>query len=486
MKSTPSPSASTHKAAILAIILVSYVMIVLDISIVLTGLSKMHADLGFTDAGLAWVSSAYTLAFGGFLLLAARSGDILGRRRMLIIGLTVFALASLAIGLAQNPSWLIMARGAQGIGSAILAPSTLALLQTNFEPGPERTRALSYYAAAAGVSASVGLVLGGVLADWLSWRVGFFINLPISVIMIIAARRYIVETELGSARIDVAGAFASTIGMVALVYGVIRSASTSWTDPVTLCSIAGGLLMLAMFVSIEARVAQPIMPLRLFADRERAAAYAARLLFLGANVGFYFFTTQYLQGVMGLSSAMAGMAFLPTTVVNFATAMTAPRLIVRFGNRQVLIASLFASLVGLVWMGLAASGGSLLMLTVPMMLIGVGQGGALGPLTAAGVVRVPLEDAGAASGVVNVAHQLGSSLGLAVLVAISSFGAGDLSGLPLLANRVAHALEGGAVMTVLTLILALMFIARSRTKVDSKSIDCGSAAASLNQPAIIE
>jgi MFS family permease len=461
-------------------------MIVLDISIVLTGLSKMHAELGFTDAGLAWVSSAYTLAFGGFLLLAARSGDILGRRRMLIIGLAVFALASLAIGVAQNPAWLILARGAQGIGSAILAPSTLALLQTNFEAGPERTRALSYYAAAAGVSASVGLVLGGVLADWLSWRVGFFINLPLSVIMIIAAKRCIVETERGSTRIDVAGAFASTIGMVALVYGVIRSASTSWTDPVTLCSIAGGLLMLALFVSVEACVVQPIMPLRLFADRERAAAYAARLLFLGANVGFYFFTTQYLQGVMGLSSAIAGIAFLPTTVVNFAAAIAAPRLIAKFGNRQVLIASLFASLVGLAWMGLAASGASLVMLTVPMMLIGVGQGGALGPLTAAGIARVPPEDAGAASGVVNVAHQLGSSLGLGVLVAISPIGAGDLSGPPLLASRVAHALEGGAVMTAVTLVLVLMFIARSQMKAASNSSDCGSAAVSLSQTAIIE
>lgn len=204
---------------------------------------------------------------------------------------------------------MIAARAAQGFGSAILAPSTLALLQINFEPGPERTRALSYYAAVAGVSAAVGLVIGGLLADWLSWRIGFFINLPIGVAMVLAARRYITETERTNTRFDIAGAFASTLGMVAPVYGVIRSASFGWIDGITLSSVVGGTVMLMLFALVESRAEQPIMPLRLFADSERTAAYTARLLFLGANVGFYFFTTQFLQGVMGLSPAMAGLGF---------------------------------------------------------------------------------------------------------------------------------------------------------------------------------
>lgn len=450
----------TNKSAILAIILVSYVMIVLDISIVLTGLSRIHSELGFTDAGLSWVSTAYTLAFGGFLLIGARAGDILGRRRMFLVGLAVFSLASLVIGLAQTPAVMIAARGIQGLGSAILAPSTLTLLQTNFEPGPDRTRAVSYYAAAAGVSAAVGLVVGGLLADWLSWRVGFFINLPIGVAMILAAKRYVTETETAPARFDIAGAVASAVAMVSLVYGVIRSASFGWSDPLTIVSVALGAVMMVFFVVVESRASHPIMPLKLFADRERVAAYAGRALFLGANVGFYFFVAQYLQSVAGLSPAAAGIAFLPTTVVNFVAAMCTPALIQRFGSGRVLTASILAGLVGMGWLSAAITASSSLGLILPMMLIGAGQGGALGPLTASGIARVPVDKAGAASGVVNVAHQLGSSLGLGILVAASVLGTDGLSGAALLAHRAVAAMEAGTVLIALTLVLVLAFIIR--------------------------
>jgi EmrB/QacA subfamily drug resistance transporter len=453
-------STPPNKTAILAIILISYVMIVLDISIVLTGLPKIHNELGFTDAGLSWVSTAYTLAFGGCLLLGARAGDIFGRRRMFFIGLTIFSLASLAIGMSQSPAMMIAARALQGFGSAILAPSTLALLQTNFEAGPERTRAVSYYAAAAGVSAAFGLVIGGLLADWLSWRVGFFINLPIGIAMMIAAKRFIRETDRNPATFDVGGAITSTLGIVALVYGVIRSASTGWSDMMTEAWVGLGAVMLIAFAFIERRASQPIMPLSLFADKERSAAYGARALFLGANVGFYFFVAQFLQSVMGLSSAEAGIAFLPTTVVNFVVAMSAPRLIGKYGAGKVLITSVVAGLVGMIWLSLAMQQASLLGLAIPMMLIGAGQGGALGPLTASGIVRVPPERAGAASGVVNVAHQLGSSLGLGVLVAVAAMGSQGLEGVERLARRASVAMESGSVLIAATLILAVAFMAR--------------------------
>ncbi|CAN7474485.1 MFS transporter [Rhizobium sp. LjRoot98] len=462
-------SASPNKNAILAIILISYVMIVLDISIVLTGLPKIHAELGFSDAGLSWVSTAYTLAFGGCLLLGARAGDIFGRRRMFFIGLTIFSLASLAIGISQTPAVMIAGRAVQGLGSAILAPSTLALLQTNFEAGPERTRAVSYYAAAAGVSAAFGLVIGGLLADWLSWRVGFFINLPIGIAMMIAAKRFIHETDRNPGTFDIGGAIASTLGIVALVYGVIRSASTGWSDAMTEAWVGSGIIMLIVFAFIERRASQPIMPLSLFADRERSAAYGARALFLGANVGFYFFVAQFLQSVMGLSSAEAGIAFLPTTVVNFITAMSAPRLIARYGAGRVLITSVGAGLLGMIWLSLAMQQASLLGLAIPMMLIGAGQGGALGPLTASGIVRVPSERAGAASGVVNVAHQLGSSLGLGVLVATAAVGSQGLEGVELLAQRASVAMETGSLLIAATLILAIVFMARPRTRPETAS-----------------
>ena len=459
MKNSPAKAATAampHKAAILAIILVRYVMIVLDTSIVLTGLPKIHQELGFTDTGLAWVQSAYTLTFGGLLLLAARAGDTYGRRRLLQWGLALFTLASLAIGLARSPAMMICARAIQGVGAAILAPSTLALLQTTFTDARERTRAIALYSAVAGIAASVGLVLGGVLAEWLSWRVGFFINLPIGAAMLVAAQRCIAESETRQGRFDVAGAASSTLGMSALVYGLIRSAGAGWGDVLTQGALAAGMLLLAAFIVIERRAAQPILPLRLFADRQRNAAYGARVLFLGAMIGFFFFTTQFLQVVLGYPPALTGLAFLPMTLVNFGVALCVPRLTRRLGNARLLATGLATTLLGMAWLSrVDADTLYWLGVALPMVLIGAGQGMALSPLTAAGVAGVPGQDAGAASGIVNVAHQLGSSLGLATLVAISAVGAHQLAGVPLLAHRVTVALGSAAAMLALALLLVL-------------------------------
>lgn len=329
-------------------------------------------------------------------------------------------------------------------------------------------RAVSYYAAAAGVSAAFGLVIGGLLADWLSWRVGFFINLPIGIAMMIAAKRHVRETERTPGTFDIAGAIISTLGIVALVYGVIRSASTGWSDVTTQACIGFGIVMLILFAVVESHASQPIMPLSLFTDRERSAAYAARALFLGANVGFYFFVAQFLQSVVGLSSSEAGIAFLPTTVVNFIVAMSAPRLIGRYGAGRVLVTSVVTGLIGMIWLSFAMQQASLAALVIPMMLIGAG-GGALGPLTASGIARVPSERAGAASGVVNVAHQLGSSLGLGVLVAVAAIGSQGLQGTELLARRASVAMETGSVLIAMTLILAVMFMARPRARLENAS-----------------
>jgi EmrB/QacA subfamily drug resistance transporter len=461
VSNTP-PAVAPNKTAILVIILVSYVMIVLDTSIVLTGLPSIRQDLGFTDAGLAWVQSAYTLTFGGFLLLSARAGDILGRKGMLIAGLAVFTLASVVIGMAQSPGVMVAARAMQGLGSAILAPSTLALLQTTFSEGPERTRAVSWYSAVAGVAASVGLVLGGVLAQSFSWRVGFFINLPIGIAMIVAAHRHIAESTRARGEFDLPGALFSTAGVTALVYGFIRSAGTGWADAGTLAAILAGLAFLAAFVAIEARAPQPIMPLRLFADAERSAAYLARLLFLGAMIGFFFFTTLYLQEELHLGPTRTGLAFLPATVVNFVFAMMLPRLTRRYGNGALLALGLVLCLTGMAWLSRATPESAYLTaVALPMMLIGAGQGFTLGPLTVSGIKGVAREDAGAASGVVNVAHQIGNALGLAVLVSVGAIGAQALRGGSLLAHRVTIALSMATGMLVIALILVCVFIVRA-------------------------
>jgi predicted MFS family arabinose efflux permease len=217
---------------------------------------------------------------------------------------------------------------------------TLALLSTSFPEGTERTRAVAYYGAVAGVGASLRLVLGGVVTDWLSWRVGFFVNIPIGIAMALAAPRFLRETERRSGQLDIAGGLSSTLGMTALVYGLVRSADAGWSDGGTIAALAAGVLLLALFVVNERRATQPIMPLRLFAGRERAGAYAGRILFLGAMLGFWFFITQYLQIVSGYSPLQAGIAFLPMTVVNFAVAIVVPRLTHRFGNALLLAGGL--------------------------------------------------------------------------------------------------------------------------------------------------
>jgi EmrB/QacA subfamily drug resistance transporter len=435
-----------RRSSLLAIILGSYLMIVLDISIVITALPRIHHALGFSAAGLSWVQNAYTLSFGGLLLLGARAGDILGRRRMFVVGIALFTLASLAAGAAQSASWLLAARAVQGVGAAIAAPSTLALLMTSFPEGRERTRAMSYYAAVAGGGGSVGLVLGGILTSWLSWRWGLFINVPIGIALVLAAPRVLGETERRSGHFDLAGAATSTLGMVSLVYGIVRAGTAGWGDSFTVASLAAGVVLLAAFVLNERRAVQPITPLHLFASRERVGANVARVLFVGAMFGQFFFLTQYLQGVLGFSPIEAGIAFLPLTLVMFAMTQAVPHLVGRFGNTRVLAGGVLVALAGMAWLSRVGPGTSYWTgIAIPMIVLGIGAASAFAPLTTAGVAGVAAEDAGAASGLVNVAHQLGGSLGLGVLVTVFA------SSLP--ANGPAHAIS--TALTVGTGMLAL-------------------------------
>jgi MFS family permease len=378
--------------------------------VVFTGLPSIQEGLDLSPVGLSWVQDAYTLVFGGLLLLGARLGDLLGRRRVFVAGLTVFVGASFLIGVAQSGEWLITARALQGIGAAIVAPSSLALLTASFPEGEGRSRAVALYGATAGIGASLGLVVGGAAASWISWRAGFFINLPIGAAMIALAPRYLPATPPRTGAFDLAGALLATLGTGALVFGVIESSSRGWGDPVVRVALVAAAAFLVGLVVNETRAAQPIMPLRLFADRRRTAAYASRALYLAAMIGFFFFTTQLMQGVFGFTALQAGLGFLPMTAVNFAVAMAVPGLTRRIG----------------------------------------------GDLTSFGIVDAPPEDAGAASGLVNTFHQLGMALGLAVLVAVSA-------GAPDLTTRFAHALLGGtALLTACLLIVLLVLVPAHR------------------------
>lgn len=448
-----------HPRTILTIIMSSYLMLVIDISIVLTGLPRIQAALDFTPAGLSWIQNAYTLAFGGFLLLGARVGDILGRRRMFIVGLGIFTLASLAIGAAISPVWMIAFRAVQGFGAAVLAPSTLALITTHFEDGHERNRALAWYAAAAGIGATLGLVLGGLLADLISWRAGFFINLPIGALLIAGTLRHIHETERHSGRFDLAGALTSTLGMCALVFGIVEAAEAGWASPLTQWSLLTGVILLAVFVWLERHASQPLLPLGLLASAQRNGAYGARLLFLSGMAGFWFFTAQYLQGALGFSPMQAGLAFIPVTVPQFISSVSVPRATRRFGQRRVLLTGLTLCVLGLAWLSVTEAQMSYLGGVVgPMLLLGWGQGWVLAPLTVAGVAGVENRNAGAASGLVNVAHQLGASLGLAVLVVAYAGGQTPVLDAAGIARHTGITMEVAAVLLFAALIVSARFI----------------------------
>lgn len=452
--------AAARKRAVLIVVLASYLMILLDASIVITGLPNIRDAFGFSAPGLSWVQNIYTLAFGTLLLSGARAGDLFGRRRVYLVGVTLFTLASLAIGLAPNAAVLLAARGVQGMGAAVLAPTTLALLSTHFAEGAERNRALSLYAATAGVGASLGLVVGGIFAGWISWRVGFLMNVPVGGVLYLAAARLLPESETSGGRVDGTGALTSTLGMGALVYGIVRSASAGWQDIPTLASTTAGLVLMVLFLVRQARTDQPLLPLRLFADRGRTGAYAARMLFIGAMVGFFFFGTQLMQGVLRMTPVQAGFGFLPMTVATFLASLMLPRLLGRFGSGPVLAGAFLCAGLGLIWLARAGVGsGYAVSVGLPMLLIGLGNGAALAPLTVAGVRGVLPQDAGAASGLVNAAHQLGGTLGLALLVTVF---AAAMHGAPasgaVLAQGIHAGLWGAALMQGLGLGVTLAFV----------------------------
>ncbi|RLV49827.1 MFS transporter [Nocardioides mangrovicus] len=456
----------TRKTAILGIICISYFMVILDNSIIFTGLPSIQASMHFGATGLTWVQNAYTLVFGGLLLLGARAGDILGRRRMFVWSLVVFGSASFLVGIAPLRWWLIAARAFQGVGAAILAPSALALLTATFTESRERGRAVAAYSAVAGIGASAGLVVGGVLADWISWRAGFFLNVPIGMAMLLAALRILKrEPPTQRGRFDVRGALFATLGMTAVVFGVINAAESGWGALSTIGSLLVGALLLSGLVLNEARAEQPIMPLRLFADRQRVGAYLTRLLFLGAMIGFFFFTTQYLQDVLGFSPLQAGFAFLPMSAMNFAVAVLVTRIIGRIGATPTLIVGVAVTLAGMVWLSrVELTSGYLSAVAPPMVLIGIGQGLAFAPMTSAGLHQVAGPDAGASSGLVNTFHQLGSAVGLSVLAALGA-AAASATAAPTQAvvQRVTAALTGGSVLLSIALGAVVTLIATWRS-----------------------
>jgi EmrB/QacA subfamily drug resistance transporter len=408
-----------HPGLVLTLILTSQLMVVLDATIVNIALPDIKSALHFSPAGLSWVVNAYTLTFGGLLLLGARAGDILGRRRTFLAGIGVFTLASLVGGFAQTSGQLLAARAVQGIGGALASPSALALLMTMFPQGRERTRAVGLYTAVSIGGSAVGLIAGGMLTQWVSWRWVLFVNVPIGLAVFALSRLALPQTPPKTGRFDLTGALTSTIGMAALVYGFVHAATSGWGDTATLASFVVGVVLLVVFVRTELRAPSPITPLRLFADRNRSTSYVARLLLVAGMMGMFFFLTQFLQEVLGYSALKTGFAFLPLTAVVFLASMLSARVLAeRFQNRTLMTAGIALSTTGLLWLTQLSETSTYGSLLGPLLVFGIGNGIAFVPLTTAALDGVEPADAGAASGLVNVMQQVGGSLGLAVLVTV--------------------------------------------------------------------
>jgi len=399
---------------VLPIILLSYVMILLDNSIIFTSTVKIATDLHLNAQTLAWVSSAYTLTFGGFQLFGGRVGDVYGRKRVFLIGLLVFSFGSLMVGVSTNAAMIISMRALQGIGSAIVAPTTLALLLDNYH-GAMRSRAIAAYGATAGVGASLGMVLGGAITSAFSWRYGFFLNVPIGLLMFVMTIYFVHDRESQKAtRLDSVGTLLSVLGLSALVYSIDGTTHQ-------LLAFVVAVIALGIFVYVERVVTSPIMPLRLFADRQRNSAYIARFFFIGAAFAYFFVMTQALQRIYGFTPFLTGLAFLPVTIPQFIAALQVSKLASKIGNaRLIVIADVLVAIGILLTAILGMDRGYWVAVAVPMVIFGVGQGLILSPLTVEGVANTDPEIAGAASGVVNTVHQFGQSVGISIVVALTS------------------------------------------------------------------
>jgi EmrB/QacA subfamily drug resistance transporter len=478
-------SAGARQAATIALVLIltCQLMVILDATIVTIALPNIRASLHFSSTSLSWVQNIYSLTFGGLLLLGARAGDILGRRRVFIAGITLFTFASFLGGVATSGTWLLIARAVQGVGAAIAAPSTLALLTSSFPEGRQRLRAIGLYSAVSSGGASVGLVLGGMLTDWISWRWSLFINVPIGIVLVLLAPRYLPETERSPGHFDLAGAITSTLGMSSIVYGFVRAAANGWSDPITVSSFVVGAALLATFVRVELRAEQPITPLRLFTSRNRNASYVARLLLVGGMFGMFFFLTQYLQGVRDYSALKAGFAFLPMTVALFAMVRIVPRVSDRIGARRLMIAGEGVATLSMIWLSrLSATSQYFPDIVVPMFFLGLGMGVAFIPLTTTSLAGVEPRDAGAASGLVNVTQQVGGALGLGILVTVFGTASKHAAQHPLvgatalqerhheLAHAIATAFTGSAVFLALTFSVIVFAIRQRPAVLEADSI----------------
>jgi EmrB/QacA subfamily drug resistance transporter len=405
----------------LVVIATAQLMVVLDSTIVNVALPHIQDALHFSGSNLEWVVNAYTLAFGGLLLLGGRSGDLLGRRRIFMFGIALFAFASLAGGFATNQPELLIARVIQGIGGAFAAPTSLSLIAVTFPEGKERNRAMGVYAAMSISGAAVGLIAGGLLTSYADWRWVFFVNVPIGLAVLILAPRVLRESERVRGAFDLPGAITASLGLAALVYGLSEAATTSngvshWGDPKVVGSLIAAVVLLAAFVLIESRSPHALVPFRVLKSRDRSGAYLISLIIGTAIFGMFFFMTIFIQSVWGYSPVRSGVAYLPMVAMIMLGAGLSSSLVARVGARPLMTVGPLLAAGGMFWLSRitehSSYAGGLL---GPMMIVGLGMGLTFVPLSLVALAKVPDKDSGVASSLLNTGQQVGGSIGLAIL-----------------------------------------------------------------------
>ena len=409
-----------HPALILLIIAGAQMMVVLDGTIVNIALPSMGHYFDKSQTDMTWALNAYSLAFGGLLLLGGRAGDILGRRRMFIVGLSLFTLGSFLAGIAPSFGLLLAGRVVQGLGGAIASPTALSLITTEFEEGEARNRAIAVYAAVSGAGAALGLLLGGVLTEYFTWRWVLFVNVPIGIVLMVGAFFYLHHTERLKGRFDFLGALVSVAGMVSLVYGFIHVAHSGWGNTETVVVFAAAIVLLASFVYYEAKVAAaPMMPMRIFENRNRAGSYLVMLVVGAGMFGMFYFITFFVQGVREYSALKTGFAFLPVALTIGVSAQIVSRLLPRLGPKVLISTGTVLLTAAMVWLSrVSVHSGYASTLLPGMLVLAVAMGCLFVPLTTTAVSGVSDTDAGLASALLNVGQQVGGAIGLSVLATV--------------------------------------------------------------------
>jgi EmrB/QacA subfamily drug resistance transporter len=460
----PDQIPQERKWLALVLLAAAQFVVVLDASIVNVALPSIGTDLKFSQENLSWVVNAYVLVFGGFLLLGGRMADLLGRRRLFMIGLALFALASLLGGLAQSEGQLIAARALQGLGGALLSPAALSLVTTIFTEGAERNKALGVWGAVAGSGGAAGVLLGGILTDGLGWEWVLFVNVPIALIAIALAPRLLVESRSGGhTTFDAAGAFTITAGLSLFVYALVDANDAGWGSVQTLGLGALAIALIAAFVVIELRSKAPLVPFAIFRNRTLTGANITGILTAASLFSMFFFISLYMQQVLGYDALKAGVSYLPLAVGIIFAAGAASQLTTRLGFKPVFVTGMLLIAAGLLWFSRVSPGGTFAGdVLFPSLLAAVGLGFAFVSMTIAAVTGVSAQQAGLASGLINTAQQVGGALGLAILAAVATATTGDAVRDPAaLTEGFRDAFLVGAGFAVLGAVLALTLI-RSR------------------------